>query len=561
MPKVPQYQGNRVQLEQGPRVRVNTQAPLEAFGGGQAAQIRGQAERGLADAGTGLVDFMNREKQKADRVRLKEFDIQLDREQTRLLYDRQEGALNKQGRDAFSIVDKYEGDFDKFFSEQEKSLSNESQRQQARELYNQRKAGLNKQLMQHTFSESEKYSKDLSEAVLANSRNDAMLNYQDPELLQQAIDRQKQEVVNFALDNGLPNEWVKMKTEDAVSKTHVGVIERMLATGQDVQAKTYFDAFKDQVGGNDQMRVEKYLEEGSTRGEAQRIVDGYMKQYSNMTQAIEASRGIENIKVRDEVVNRIKGEFSARKAAQDDYQNQIFEKGSKLLEVNNGNLDEYVQQNMTEWMTMGNRERSALQSQAKNIRERRDPETNLTTYYDLMSLASNPQTSNEFVRENLLLYRHELSQGDFKKIVDMQASLQKGDDKMLSGIRSSMQIATDAMSSAGIDKKKKPELYAEFMRRMDEEKIRYQERTGKPPGTEEIQRIADELTIKGKVPGTGWFFEDKKFKFELEPGQQIRMNFKQIPRKDKLEIEEVLRAKGVPITEDAVLDLYIKGQQ
>src|SRR5205085_9493776 len=107
-----------------------------------------------------------------------------------------------------------------------------------------------------------------------------------------------------------------------------------------------------------------------------------------------------------------------------------------------------------------------------------DPiETNWTTYYDLLSLASTDETKDKFLSTNLLRYRGQLGDTEFKQVVELQSGLRRGDDKAeakLAGIRTTQQVLASSLKAVGIDPNAKAgtpdaELVNSFGRAVDQE--------------------------------------------------------------------------------------------
>ena len=139
MPSVPRYTPGRVQQAGIPSVRP-VQAPLEAFGGGGAAEgVFRQARAAAQDATSIAQQQAEKEKrereraeqeqrQNANRIRMYE-ETRAFNEWSRVnLYDGKTGALSKRGKDAFGTFDEVQKSYDKFKAERRKGLATEEQR-------------------------------------------------------------------------------------------------------------------------------------------------------------------------------------------------------------------------------------------------------------------------------------------------------------------------------------------------------------------------------------------------------------------------------------------------
>lgn len=558
MPRVPRYEGG-VREEGFQPGSVSTQAPIEAFGGGREVDRAFSAGRGIIDDAQKL---LIEEKRKADDVGSQEDYAAAATKKNALLYDPKSGAMNRRGKDALGTAGEYSEQFDKWAGEYEKGLPNEERRRMFNRIRTRERLELTGSLERHTFGEMKSFDDQTTESGLAVAAEDAVLNYQTPGKVQQNIDLQKAIITSHAARNGLPAEWVKLKTEGAASKTHSAVINRMLNNGQDRLAKEYFDANKAQITGPDASSMEKVLEEGTFRGESQRKTDDIIAKNTERKDALEATRSIEDPKLRDEVEKRVNSFFNQKKVVDAEQEERITQEATDIVEKTK-DFDKIPAATVSELpLSM----RTSLRRYADDLREGKKPATSWDTYYDLKTQASSASTQEKFLRTNLMAFRTQMADAEFKELVDIQTSLRAKDgkaDKELEGYRTSAQIVNDALASAGIDPTPKPgkaeaEQVALFRRSVDEQIMVQQRQTGKKATNDDVQRIVDNLMVKGTVPGSGFlgFFQTKKRAFELKPGESIAIDKKDIPRGEVAKIEDALRRAGRPVTDDMVLELY-----
>jgi hypothetical protein len=96
MPTVPRYE-QRVGQAALPNARVSTNAPIEAFGGGQGLQQ-------VAQAAQETLEIVRKEREKADQLAVLEADTKAARLKTSLFFDPKTGAMTRKGKDAFGAV-------------------------------------------------------------------------------------------------------------------------------------------------------------------------------------------------------------------------------------------------------------------------------------------------------------------------------------------------------------------------------------------------------------------------------------------------------------------------
>jgi hypothetical protein len=257
---IPRYEEPQVQSKPLPGARVDAVAPAEAFGGGASAAAAADATKSVAKVAE---DIFHQEKVKADDVATQEAYAKTVQLRNKLMYDPQEGAMTKRGKDAFGVMDNYLPQFDKGADDIEKGLGNEDQRAMFRKLRLQQRTDLNDSLQKHTFVESQKYDEDTTKAGIETQREDALLNYQIPGRIDQAIKFQEAIIRSHGERTGQPDEAINLAIFDAKSKTHTAVIQRMLANDDVEKAKAYYDANKGNLGAGEVTAVEKAIEDGS----------------------------------------------------------------------------------------------------------------------------------------------------------------------------------------------------------------------------------------------------------------------------------------------------------
>lgn len=546
MPSVPRLSNPQVQEQGLANIRQTASPDAAAFGGGAAA----------AAVSKETIDLVAKIKQDADQVAVLDADQKMSAYETNLLYDPKAGAFNKKGKDSFGLPDTVRDEYKKKADEIAATLSNPNQRAAFARSVTSRFADVDRQIQKHVSVEMKNYDDETTNAYIANEQSAAALNYQDPERVQMAIQRQQAAVLDHANRNGMPEEWAKAKLMDVTSKTNTEVVSRMLANGDDLRAKEYYEKNKETgFTGPDAIKLEKDLEEGSLRGESQRQSDKiFAANSNNMMAAIEETKKIEDPKVRDATMERIKNNFALKSAAEDQQRKKMQTEATNILDKS-GSIDD-IPPKM--WNQFELSERSALKAYAKARAEGKDVTTKMEVYYNLRTMAETPALQKKFMQENLLTYAGDLSRSDLKQMMDLQAGLHKGDDKTikaLDGFRNDGQIVEDAFKAIGKSPSKDAEEYAQFRRRADEIAAQHAQNTGKKPTNKEMQGIVDSLMVQG-VTEKGILWDTKKRAYELQDGESIEITAKDIPRAERSKIEEALKRRGIQATEKAVVDLY-----
>lgn len=545
MPKIPRYE-QQVREVGLPDVSSRVSAPIEAFGGGQA-----DASQNIGK----FVATIDKIQDDADQVKALDAANKLKSQKTELLYNPQTGAYTKKGSNAFGVVDEYGKEFDKYAEGIEKDLSS-NQKRYFREAYGREKLDLDDSLSKHLFKESEEFEDQTVESSLLAHREDAVLNYTDMNKVRQSMLGQEEQIMKHAQRKGLPAAWVKLKLQDSESKTHAGITKKYLADGNDTAAEQYFKANQDGFTAADLEDVQTDLQEGVLRGKSQRASDVLFNKYSNsMSQAVSEARKIEDPRLRDETINRLKDNYALKEKADNERVENLHRGAADIIDQT-GSVDKIP---AGQWKQFSLSERSALKSYAKAKAEGAGVVTDDNVYYDLK--VNMPR--DEFVKTNLMKYRPVLDDSAFKELTTMQAGLRKADAKAIKqfdGYRTDAQIVNDAMSSIGIKygsgaSKTQNERANNFRRKVEQEMIALQSQTKRKATNEEMQKIVDFMKVEA-VTEAGVIFDTKKRMYELEAGDNIESI--EVPDSERKKIEEALRANNKPVDEKTIQYYYLR---
>lgn len=558
MPSVPvEQRQNQVGGIAAPRVNtLPTEAPIEAFGGGSSQAAVGKAFSGAVGA---VGKIAEEERQKANDTVTTDYYAKLAQKKQELFWDPKVGVMTKKGKDSFAAVDEYGKQFEDYANELEKDM-NAEQVAMAKRIRAKEGMEFNGQIMRHVSQESQEYQKNTVSAGITAARNDAILNYNDPAAIQDKI--KLQEAIYQQTASGKPAALVEVEMKDLRSKTHSAVIDRMLDNGSDLQAKQYYDQVKGDLSGPDIDTVEKNLRSGILVGEAQRQSDSIFASSPNsMGEALGKARQIEDPKLRDETTKRVKDLFDLKKAAESQRDEENHQRAGNIIDQT-GDTDKIPR---SIWNQFSVAEKSSLDAYAKHRKMGTEPATKWEEYYNLKTMAATPALRNEFLQTNLMKYRNDLGNTEFKELISAQQSLRKGDDKtvkLLDGYRSDSEIVNTALKEAGVDTSSKAgteefKKVALFRRQVDERVVSLQERTGKKVSNADIQSITDNLMVEG-VTEKGWFWDTKKRAFEVQPGEQLEVAIKDVPAKERAKIEQALRNRGIAPTDAKIVELFMR---
>lgn len=550
MPQVPSYDGPQINYQGAPGVRVSTDAPLEAFGGGATQAAVGQAGVGLGNEITKIGD---QEQQKAnDSVAIDAYAKTMAYKQN-LLYDPNDGALNKRGKDAFGITQDYGSQFDKFADDVSKSMTPD-QLEAYQKIRVQQKDDLTGTLEKHTFTEAQNYQDEVTKSGISANRDEAVLNYQDTDKVNQAIDMQKNLVLHNAQMKGLgtDSDMVKQQLEAVTSDTNQAVINRMLSNQQDMAAKAYYDSKKDipgQFSGADKATLEKTLEEGSLRGESQRFVDQMESQKLSPDQAMEKIKTIDDPQLRDKVNERYKNDQLEAKRLTEDRQVQLYQ-GAYNTMTQAKSLDAIPPNVM---LSLTPAQQNELKSSYKTMMEGVPVKTDLPTYYKL-------DDNKVLQNTNLLEYASKLSPTDFEKLADRQKDIKAGKTDKVDGFESDKDAVNSVLKTAGISIDPKNSDYIAARSAIDSAVIAQKQATGKSfLNNDELRTIAKQQTIK-HITDNGLLWNTTKRAYQLSPEDQSSTPVV-VPDAESAQITKALKARNLPTTQENISKYYLKGIQ
>jgi len=540
------------------RARQSADAPLEAFGGMSADNYNRQ-NAAVNALGNTVSKILEDEIAKADDARTKEAYANLVTAKNDLFWG-EKGAVNRKGASAVSVTEEYGTEFKKTADKIREGLSNDYQRRTFDQMYQKEDTEFHGLLLRHSNSENQAYQKSVTEGVVATTRNDAVLNYATPGKVDESINTQSAALASYLAQQGVAKDQIDAEVAKATSETYTAVIGRMLSLGEDKRASEYFNEVKAKIGSGDALtRLEKALEEGTIRGESQRQTQAIVGKSKDMSQAIAEARKIDDPKLQDEVVRRVKDEYALRENAQRQGQEQLFEGVMAGIETN-PSKDSIPPQT---WLAMTPQQRVAAETRIRQVREGIQPVTDWTKYYDVKSLAMQQDTRDQFIKMDLNELRPKMADVEFKELVSMQAGLRKGDgnsQKSLDGYRSDQQVVDSVLLSMGMNPKPnsvgQKNKIAEFKRAVDEKVQAYQLQTGKKVTNTELQGIADELAVQ-VVTERGMIWDTKKRVYELAPGEAFELaDVRSVPSSEVLKIQQALRNKGKPVSDEAVVNVY-----
>lgn len=177
-------------------------------------------------------------------------------------------------------------------------------------------------------------------------------------------------------------------------------------------------------------------------------------------------------------------------------------------------------------------------------------QTNWDLYY---ALKRDPQV---LAGTNLGALRDKLGDTEFKQLINEQQDIRQGKTDDLTRLRNGKDVLNQMMREAGIDPTPKDtdkegaavvgRIWNAFENRVRER----EQATGKKLSTDEQKAIAGQLFSTVQIDRSLWFNKDAPAA-AVGPAQRVA-----VPDTDRKQIIEALRARGRPVTDDAIQSLY-----
>lgn len=554
---------------------------------GGDGKIAGQISETFDNASDNVLDVHNyrekereKEKQKADNAWSQDYDAKTLNQMNESLYNKDSGALTtRKGELAINATDEYSGQYKKYLDELDATANNEEQKAMASLIRQKRERDLREYLMRHESGETQKVAKSRLDSSLDAYYNDSVINHSNPNRVEQNLRMQAAAIQSYNAQNGIPNEQTDEEVRKYSSRTRAAIVEKMLDTGNDMGAQSYFTAVEKNLNADDAEKLRKALELGSLRGESQRVTDNILKTHTSYEAAMEAvkERTSNNPKLRDKVEDRVEREFKMREAVAKNSTEETFNRVwnglgqtksltpfisdvyklppsmQRQLELQEKRLNNPGPrtndiQTFTKYMVMGDKIAQVPESEINALEEKLD-----AAHHDQLirrwAIAKNPKK-------------------DKKKEIELKGQLTDEEmvfeglrDGGIGGIKSS-----DLKSKLGSKgNEKKAAAYNEHMKRFNDAVDQLQSESGKKATYEQKQKLLDQIIVKEvkvKKSRLGFDFLSKD---ERKPVDQLseedRKNvyvddIKMVPRLDRNKIKEALQRRGIEPTDEKILELY-----
>ena len=282
MPTVPTYDTPQVSPNTVPQTAfdaptVQPTAAQQAINTGQALSAAGQS------AGRIALDLQ----QQANELRVTDALNQAKESAMRLTFDKDNGYTNLKGINALqrpdgkSLEQEYSEQLQKQLSALSQGLGNETQRAMFKANADAISNNFRSGLVKHEADQFQEYSLSVSEGVQSTALREIGLNWNNPEVIDKAVQRIKAETYRQGQLLGKSAEWQDARTRELTSKAHLTAMSAALDKGDPLFADSYLKKYGEQMQADDLLRArglvnkEMDLQVGTSIG--QQVMSGFSR--------------------------------------------------------------------------------------------------------------------------------------------------------------------------------------------------------------------------------------------------------------------------------------------
>ena len=302
MPRVPTYDNFQQMPAQFRPVEMQAAMP-RADPGAQAASFGQAAQR----AGAVAMDMELEALKQANQLRVDDALNKALEAEMRLAYDKDAGYTNQRGISALErasgkpLADEYDEEFGKAIESIGAGLGNDYQRQVFGQAIAKRRAQFRAGAMKHEADEFRTYTLSVREGTIATRMQQIGLNYNNPEVIDEAITSIRAATYDAAKLQGKSAEWADAQARKMASNAHKTAIAAALEKNDVAYADRYLKRYGKDMEADDLLQTtglitkEMDLRVGTSAATeamgrwAPKIVPGDMDRLTNIVMGIESA--------------------------------------------------------------------------------------------------------------------------------------------------------------------------------------------------------------------------------------------------------------------------------
>ena len=302
MPRVPTYDNFQQMPAQFQPVQIQPATP-RVDPGAQAASFGQATER----AGAVAMDMELDALKQANQLRVDDALNKALEAEMRLAYDKDAGYTNQRGISALEresgkpLADEYDEEFGKAVESIGAGLGNDYQRQVFGQAIAKRRAAFRAGAMKHEADEFRTYTLSVREGTVATRMQQIGLNYNNPEVIDEAITSIRAATYDAAQLQGKSAEWADAQARKMASNAHKTAIAAALEKNDVAYADRYLKRYGKDMEADDLLQTtglitkEMDLRVGTSAATeamgrwAPKIVPGDMDRLTNIVMGIESA--------------------------------------------------------------------------------------------------------------------------------------------------------------------------------------------------------------------------------------------------------------------------------
>lgn len=580
MPTVPSYESPQVAPASAPQARVT--APLFQDATGQQMQ---QLGAGLQHAGGAASQIANKLIDEANDVRVREQFDQYIANQHTLTYDPQVGFVHLKGEQALKRPDNKSlgAEYSDKLTEVETSLADGLDNEDQKRAFRMQVMAAKRSFIQSADAHVAREYQVHREGVELSGNNLArqvLVQAQTPEEIAGAEGRIKSGVDKLAEYRGLAPE-----EKDALLKTELGPayatrIASLIDSGHNTDAALMLGEKKQYLDDNAYTKLTHALTAGSQLEKAQAFGDEVIARKLSETDALAEARKRFTGDEEELATRHIKDIFAAKnhadvldaKAVSTASWGKVMETGKMPPPAMLVNLREKApeeERQMRDWL------------EAKQRRDANEgAPTDWNKYYNLRRMAADEPAA--FASLDLMKSRPYLHNGEFNRLVELQAGISKADAKAMQSqvmVRNAIGLVKGELANVGIDlspKEGSPQAAetAKFLSALTIQLDSAAQAKGSPLTEDETRRLSMGLLKEGIEQGSGifGFMQSKKRGYQIatDPSNKatyIEANFADIPKEVR---DQIITSEGfkpdiyggiLPRDRAEIERIYTRGKQ
>lgn len=570
MPRVPTYDSPTVSPQPLPGAQMAE--PLRIL---QWSTLGAQEERqtGAAIQGAGRDLAMIAADQQAtiNEAAVKEQHAQLLSTVSNVMHgsndDPSSGFMSQAGKNA---IDGYSGVRDALTQlpqSMAQGLQNPRQQEMFRAAAQQTVQAAITQASTHAAAQTQKYEIEAS-AARGQAAGDAAVKSFNPmpgsdnTLYAQGLATQRNELENQADKYGLVSKERDEFIRQGVAATYVGVINHLASNDQIKSAKEYFKTVQDDIDAKTQDKIRAVLEAGDIKNDALSLaidiksrVGGIASQEKELDKQFKA--GTINAEVHDMALQKLRADNSQRRAEQGEADKAVIGQVWDLKNKNPGaTLSDLSPQ------TIAYVKQRGLGTHIDSILGGSPAQDDSKLYNDMMRMSAEDPAS--FIRMDLSTISGYVSQSHWNHLVGVQTAVNRQDAKAMESnkLQHDTIVGVKAnLLAAGFNLNPKPgtgqaKELEQFETNLRDRLVQSMQEKNGPLSQDDARGIALGMLKDHALSGTGigGFFQTHAPVWKMTP-DQINAPWV-VPDTDKQQIAQALKAKGRPVTDDAIQAIY-----